>query len=159
MSSSSPINSVSNSYLFNKGRLEFQTWHVQVFPRIDRKLTGGSSSGNSTFSLLASPHRKAVLTSANMIDLFAPSSRFVIAREITVRIAIRHGVPANNSPRFVSSVDLACHKTRLGNWVLFRSFVRDDPLDADHLPSSSLSMDSLVTTRYTFILLNLSTIF
>ena len=47
-----------------------------------------SSGGNSTYSaFLASPYRKAVLTSARMIDLLAPSSRFVIAQEITVRIA------------------------------------------------------------------------
>ena len=77
----------------SSGRLEFQTWHVQVFPRND-------PGGNSTCSdLLVSPYRKAVLTSANMIDLVAPSSHLVIAREITVRIAIRPGVPANNSPR------------------------------------------------------------
>ena len=73
------------------------------------------------------------MTSASMIDLFVPFSHFVIAREIIVRIAIRPGVPANNSPRFVSGVELACYQTCLGNWMFFHSFVGDDPLDADHL--------------------------
>ena len=34
-----------------------------------------------------------------MIDLLAPLSHFVIALEITVRIAIKPGLPANTSPR------------------------------------------------------------
>ena len=63
-------------------------------------LTRCPEVANSTYSdLLASPHKKAVLTSADMIELFAPFPHLVIAREITVRIAIRPGVPACNSPR------------------------------------------------------------
>ena len=107
-------------------RLEFHTWHVQVFPRNDQKLTRSPPVANSTYSgLLASPYSKAVLTSASMIDLFVPSSHLVIAREITVRIA-------------TSSVELACYQTCLGNWMLFCSLICDDSFDADHSPSSSL---------------------
>ena len=35
---------------------------------------------------------------------------------------------------FVSSVELARHKTWLGNWVFLCSFVCNHPIDADHVP-------------------------
>ena len=105
--------------------------------------------------LLVSPYKKAVLTSANMIDLFVPSSCLVIAREITVRIAIRPGVPASNSPllsqcgtRVLPDVFLAIGCSSAPLFVMTQ-------LMLIIFPSSSLFMDSLVTTRYTFNLLNL----
>ena len=100
----------------------------------------GSSGGNSTYNdLLASPYKKAVLTSANMIDLFAPFSHLVIAREVTVRIAIRPGVPAHNSPRLSPALNsrasrraLAIGCSSVPLFVMTHSFVRDNPLHADH---------------------------
>ena len=71
---------------------------------------------------------KAVLTSASIIDLLARFSPFVIVREITVRIAIEPGVPADNSPRL--SPVLNSRATRRALAIECSSV----PLfDADHL--------------------------
>ena len=61
------------------------------------------------------PYKKAVLTSANLIDLLVPSSHLVIAR------AHRHQTWCSCKQRttFVSRGELACHKTCFGNWVFF----------------------------------------
>ena len=78
----------------------------------------GSSGGNSTFNdLVALPYRKAVLTPAYMIDLLVPFSNFVIALDITVRMTIKHGVPAKNSPRNIEQLlHGLCTWPRIG-WI------------------------------------------
>ena len=114
-----------------ESRLEFHTWYVQVLPRIDQKLTGSPllATQRATASLRRHTERQ-VLTSASMIDLFAPSSHFVIAREITVRIATRPGVPANNSPSL--SPVLNSRATR-GALAIGVPSSCNHPLDANHL--------------------------
>ena len=116
----------------------------------------GSSCGNSTYSdLLASPYTKAVLTSANMIDLLAQFSHLVVALEITVRMAIKPGVPASNSPRLFPVLNSRAASRALAIGCYSVTLFVTTHLMLIIFPSSSLSMDSLDATRYTFILLNL----
>ena len=131
-------------------RSSFRTYRLEA--------AKGSSGGNSTYNdLLASPNRKAVLTSASMIDLFAPFPHSVIAGEITVCIPIIPGVPANNSPRLFPVLNSRATRRALVNCdVSSVPLFVITPLDAGHFSFFvSFFMDSLVTTRYTFILLNL----
>ena len=109
----------------------------------------GSSGGNSTYSdLLGSPYRKAVLTSANMIHLFVPSSHLVIAREITALIAIRPGVPANNSPRLSPMLNSRAARRTLAIGCSSVLLFVMTPFDADHfsffVPFHGFSCDNTV---------------
>ena len=103
------------------------------FPTCRPEAAKGSSGGNSTYNdLRASPYRKAVLTSAGMIDLLVPVSHFVIAREITVRIAIRPGIPANNSPRLSPVLNSRAARRALAIGYSSVPLSVNHPLDADH---------------------------
>ena len=77
---------------------------------------------------------KAVLTSASMIDLLVPFSHLVIALEITVRMAIKPGVPANNSPRLSPVLNSRATRRALATGCSSAPLFVNDPLDADHLP-------------------------